>query len=140
MAFSPGDVVVMSDVVETFQNAFAANGLPLFGSVESDGGGNVVVVWANGTRTTVPNDGALSLLLLRSVSTLVIALYHQRVMIDPILGIPNPPADEKGQGASEGLVTAVFTLDANGGTDVAVVEFSGGDVWTLQASLFIPIG
>jgi hypothetical protein len=140
MAFNAGDPVCNSDSVETFQGAFAANGLPLIGTVESDIAGTVIVCWANGTRTSIPNDGALTLLLLDSVSPAAAALYHKRVQIDPAIGFPNPPADANGQGASEGLVIGVFTLDANGGTDVAVVEFSGGDIWMLQASLFVPIG
>jgi hypothetical protein len=136
MAFSVGDIVVTIPAVAQLQGAFAAGGLPLAGTVESDGGGNCVVCWANGTRTTVTADGANSLLKLRAVSAGALAFYHKRVKIDPATGIGSTPADAVGQESSEGLVIAVFTTDS-GPTDFAVVEFTGGDIWVLQTNSLI---
>jgi hypothetical protein len=129
MAFSQGNPVITYASLNASQEAFAANGIPLVGTVESDVAGNCIVCWANGTRTTVPNDGASSLTLLKSPSPTVAPFYHQRVQIIPALGISNLPANANGQGASQGLVIGVFTLGDD--TDMVVVEFTGGDIWTI---------
>jgi hypothetical protein len=133
MAFNAGDAVITAGgagIGLVGQPAFAAGGVPLVGTVESDAAGNCIVCWANGSRTTVTADGANSLLLLDVVSANALSYYHKRVRISPGTGLANPPADAKGQGASEGLVIGVLTL-SSGPVDIAIVEFSGGDIWPI---------
>jgi hypothetical protein len=136
MAFNVGDIVVSIGIAQIGQPAFAGTGLPLLGGIESDSLGNAVVCWSNGTRTTVTADAVNSLVSLKTTSPAAIAIYHKRVTIDPATLVENPPAAANGLGASEGIVIAVCTLFND--IDVAFVEFTGGDIWPIAASLLLP--
>jgi hypothetical protein len=133
MAFVAGDQVFLLT-----QKAFGAmapllggGGIPLRGSVDAVASPSVRVTWQNGLTTQYLDDGA-QLLPLAIVDPSTVPLLHTRVTM---AGVCNNPANPGGQGASEGLVVAVFGITILGvDTDFAVVKFSAGDTAIVPVS------
>jgi hypothetical protein len=109
---------------------FGGQGAPIVGTVESVA--PAVVCWMNGTRVTYQTESELEELDVASPAAL--ALYHHRVIVG---GTADQPSDPAGQGASEGLVIAVFSLKSL--ADVAVVQFSANDIGIFNAIFCTPI-
>jgi hypothetical protein len=142
MAIAAGDTVMATAALSSFHVGQLApisggGGLPLTGRCVSQGSGNCVVLWENGTVVAYADAGVNGLTKLANVSTDAQDFYHKRVRITNAANVPGNP---NGQGTSEGLVIGTFTISGTPNVDYAAVLFSGGDVAVYATSILTVIG
>jgi hypothetical protein len=135
MALVAGNhVITYSTIADQLgeQSLLSGGGAPMIGVVESNAGGNLIIDWANGTRSTLASvAGEAQLLQLAPVSaSLQTDYYHRRVQVT--FG-GTEPGDKQGQSVAEGLVIGGLTLAGTPNVDYVVVLFSGGDIAVVPA-------